>query len=55
MNNPIDCEQLYRDGRHYDLKDKDLIGGIPFCLCQIAKYGEPVLKLFVENEGLLFH
>jgi len=42
---PIDCEPLCRNGRHYDLQDKDFLDDIPFYLRQIKKYGEPVLEL----------
>jgi len=42
---PIDCGHLYRDGRHYDLQNKDFVDDIPFYLRQIKKYGEPVLEL----------
>jgi len=43
--NPIDFEDLYRDGRHYDCQTKDFVEDIPFYLRQIEKYGEPVLEL----------
>lgn len=42
---PIDCERIYRNGRHYDLQNKDFVDDIPFYLRQIKKYGEPVLEL----------
>ncbi|RLF93231.1 class I SAM-dependent methyltransferase [Thermococci archaeon] len=42
---PIDFEDLYRDGRHYDCQTKDFVEDIPFYLRQIKKYGEPVLEL----------
>ncbi len=41
---PIDCFDLYSDGRHYDLKT-DFKDDIPFYLHQIDKYGDPVLEL----------
>lgn len=42
---PIDCEGLYRDGRHYDLVNRGQVADIPFYLKQIKKYGGPVLEL----------
>ena len=42
---PIDCEDIYNDGRHYDLENRDKVEDIPFYLKQIKKYGEPVLEL----------
>lgn len=42
---PIDCEDLYRDGRHYDLQTKEFADDIPFYLRQVEKYGQPVLEL----------
>jgi SAM-dependent methyltransferase len=42
---PVDCEALYRDGRHYDLGNKGQVADIPFYLKQIEKYGGPVLEL----------
>ncbi|MCK4637411.1 MAG: class I SAM-dependent methyltransferase [Methanomicrobia archaeon] len=42
---PIDCEDLYSDGRHYDCQTKYLVEDIPFHLRQIKKYGGPVLEL----------
>ena len=45
MMKPIDCEQLYNDGRRYDLQNKNIVDDIPFYFGQIEKYGEPVLEL----------
>jgi SAM-dependent methyltransferase len=42
---PIDCADLYSDGRHYDLQNSNFAGDIPFYLRQIQKYGQPVLEL----------
>ena len=42
---PIDCADLYKDGRHYDLQNKHLTDDIPFYRQQIDKYGQPVLEL----------
>ena len=42
---PIDCCDLYSDGRHYDLQNRDIVEDIPFYLRQIRKHGEPVLEL----------
>jgi SAM-dependent methyltransferase len=42
---PIDCEDIYWDGRHYDLKYRDLKDDIPFYLKQAEKYGDPILEL----------
>jgi SAM-dependent methyltransferase len=41
----IDCHNLYRDGRHYDLHNIDFVEDIDFYLKQIERYGEPVLEL----------
>ena len=41
---PIDCHDLYSNGRRYDLKT-DFKDDIPFYLHQIDKYGDPVLEL----------
>jgi SAM-dependent methyltransferase len=42
---PVDCQQLYDDGRHYDLHNSHVVEDIPFYLRQAKKYGEPVLEL----------
>jgi SAM-dependent methyltransferase len=42
---PLDCEGLYRDGRHYDLANQGFVADIPFYLKEIRRYGEPVLEL----------
>jgi len=42
---PIDCEPLYRDGRHFDLENRSFVEDIPFYLRQIRRYGQPVLEL----------
>lgn len=42
---PLDCADLYSDGRHYDLQNKGFVEDIPFFLQQIQKYGQPVLEL----------
>ena len=43
---PVDCEELYRNGRHYDLlADKLSPYDLPFYLDQAEKYGDPVLEL----------
>jgi SAM-dependent methyltransferase len=42
---PIDCAELYRDGRHYDAQNKGFVEDIPFYLRQIAGVGDPVLEL----------
>jgi SAM-dependent methyltransferase len=42
---PVDFKDIYWDGRHYDLKYKDLKDDIPFYLQQAEKYGNPVLEL----------
>jgi SAM-dependent methyltransferase len=41
----VDCQQLYDDGRHYDLQNSGFVEDIPFYLRQVKKYGEPVLEL----------
>ncbi|UCF09165.1 MAG: class I SAM-dependent methyltransferase [Thermoplasmata archaeon] len=43
--NPVDSHDIYWDGRHYDLKYRDLKEDIPFWLDQAERYGEPVLEL----------
>jgi SAM-dependent methyltransferase len=42
---PVDSEDIYWDGRHYDLKFRELIEDIPFYIKQAEKYGDPVLEL----------
>ena len=42
---PVDCKELYDDGRHYDLQTSKVVEDIPFYLHQARKYGEPVLEL----------
>jgi SAM-dependent methyltransferase len=42
---PIDCEPLYRDGRHFDLENRSFVEDIPFYLRQVRRYGQPVLEL----------
>ncbi|KPL18480.1 MAG: hypothetical protein AMJ92_07680 [candidate division Zixibacteria bacterium SM23_81] len=42
---PLDCADLYSDGRHYDLQTKGFVEDIPFYLRQVQKYGQPVLEL----------
>jgi SAM-dependent methyltransferase len=42
---PLDCQDLYSDGRHYDLQNANFLEDIPFYLRQIQKYGQPVLEL----------
>ncbi len=42
---PVDCTDLYSDGRHYDLQTGDFVADIPFYLRHIEKYGQPVLEL----------
>jgi len=42
---PVDCEDLYCDGRYYDLEHEDFSEDIPFYLAQIERFGEPVLEL----------
>ena len=41
----LDCYDLYKDPRHYDLHNKDLVADIPFILSQIEKFGDPALEL----------
>ena len=41
----IDCENIYKDGFHYDLINKPITEDIPFYLSQIRRYGDPVLEL----------
>jgi SAM-dependent methyltransferase len=41
----VDCHDLYRDGRHYDLINRDITDDIPFFVEQARKYGSPVLEL----------
>ncbi len=42
---PIDCGDLYRDGRHYDGQTAGYVRDIPFFLGQVREYGDPVLEL----------
>jgi SAM-dependent methyltransferase len=42
---PIENEDIYWDGRHYDLKYRELRDDITFYLKQAEKYGEPILEL----------
>lgn len=42
---PIDCHDVYRDGRHYDLQSADFVEDIAFYAKQIEAYGQPVLEL----------
>jgi SAM-dependent methyltransferase len=42
---PVDCMEIFSDGRHYDLQTQRFVEDIPFYLRQIRKYGEPVLEL----------
>jgi SAM-dependent methyltransferase len=42
---PVDCHDLYRDGRHYDSHVSDFVDDIDFYFRQIKRYGQPVLEL----------
>lgn len=42
---PIDCRNLYWDGRHYDLENEGIVNDILFFERQVERYGEPVLEL----------
>jgi SAM-dependent methyltransferase len=42
---PLDCADLYSDGRHYDLQNSSFLEDIPFYLRQIQKHGQPVLEV----------
>jgi SAM-dependent methyltransferase len=42
---PSDIDNMYWDGRHYDLDNKDFVEDIPFYIRQIARHGLPVLEL----------
>ncbi|KPJ51544.1 hypothetical protein AMJ39_09700 [candidate division TA06 bacterium DG_24] len=42
---PIDCHDLYSDGRHYDSQHGDYVADIPFYLDQVSRWGDPVLEL----------
>lgn len=42
---PIDFEDLYWDGQHYDLQNLDYVNDIPFYLRKARQYSEPVLEL----------
>ena len=44
MNKP-DFAELYGDGRHYDLENKDVTVDIPFHTAQAKKFGDPILEL----------
>jgi len=40
-----DIDNMYWDGRHYDLDNKDFVEDIPFYARQISSHGVPVLEL----------
>jgi len=42
---PIDFNDLYWDGQHYDLQNRDYVNDIPFYLRKARQYSEPVLEL----------
>jgi SAM-dependent methyltransferase len=42
---PLDCQDLYSDGQHYDLQNDGFVEDIPFYQRQIRKYGQPVLEV----------
>jgi SAM-dependent methyltransferase len=42
---PTDCDDLYRDGRHYDRQHEGFVEDIPFYIEMARKYGGPVLEL----------
>ncbi|MBN1423595.1 class I SAM-dependent methyltransferase [Candidatus Fermentibacteria bacterium] len=42
---PIDCAELYADGRHYDLENEGFTEDIPFYLRLAARHGGPILEL----------
>jgi len=42
---PPDCQELYWDGRHYDLQTRTFVDDIPFYQRQIRRFGQPVLEL----------
>jgi len=41
----IDCHELYRDGRHYDLQNADVTEDIPYWVEIAREAGGPVLEL----------
>lgn len=42
---PIDCAEIYGDGRHYDLENAGFVDDIPFYLRLARRWGDPVLEL----------
>lgn len=42
---PVDSDELYREGRHYDLQHKDFVDDIPFYVKQAEVHGGSVLEL----------
>jgi len=42
---PIDFNDLYWDGQHYDLQNRDYVNDIPFYLRKARQYSEPILEL----------
>src|SRR4030042_1847463 len=40
-----DCQNLYREGRHYDLINRDISDDIPYYFAQMRRFGEPILEL----------
>jgi SAM-dependent methyltransferase len=41
----VDCQDIYQDGKQYDLINRSFIEDIPFYLRQIQKYNTPVLEI----------
>ncbi len=42
---PLDCPDVYRDGRRYDLTHQDIVDDIPFLENLVDRFGQPVLEL----------
>ncbi len=42
---PVDCLDVYRNGKYYDLENARMVEDIPFYLQQARKHGGPVLEL----------
>jgi len=42
---PIDFNEAYWDGQHYDLQNRDYVNDIPFYLRKARQYSEPILEL----------
>lgn len=42
---PVDCQGMYRDGKHYDKQHEKFFSDLPFYEKRIKEYGDPVLEI----------